>query len=202
MGKLVFRYGAMNAAKSASVCMMAHNYRSKDLSVLVLKTTMPSRWGEAADAVHSRTNLSVTADVVIDASTDVFAHLYNDLVPQSKYHCLLVDECQFLTATQVEALRTLAQHVNIYCYGLRTHFLSRAFEGSMRLLELADTIEEIKTPCSHCPRKAIINAKFRDVNGKRMYVKTGNDIIDIGAEDKYAALCWTCFLSQTREDDL
>lgn len=193
MGKLVFRYGAMNAAKSASLCMMAHNYRSKDLKVLVVKTCMASRWGEAADAVHSRANLSVTADVMVEPDTDLLAKLSSYLFPQNAYHIVLVDECQFLTSVQVEALRTLAQHVNIYCYGLRTHFLSRAFEGSMRLLELADTIEEIKTPCTHCPRKAIINAKFREVDGRREYVKTGNEIIDIGAEDKYAALCWTCY---------
>lgn len=194
MGKLVFRYGAMNAAKSASLCMMAHNYRSKQLSVLVIKTRMPSRWGEAEDAVHSRTNLTVTADLLIDADTDLFAALQVSLVLCSnKYHCVLVDECQFLTAAQVEALRTMAQYVNIYCYGLRTHYLSRAFEGSMRLLELADTIEEIKTPCSLCPRKAIINAKFREVDGQRQIVKTSENIVDIGAEDKYIALCWACY---------
>lgn len=189
MGKLVFRYGAMNAAKSANLCMMAYNFRSKGLHVFVAKLAMHGRWGEAASTVHSRANLSLEADLLVTESTDLTVSVP---IP-AQYHCVLVDEAQFLTCAQVEQLRALTRHTNVFCYGLRTHFLTHTFAGSQRLLEVADTIEEIKTTCTQCPRKAIFNAKFEMREGVLHVMKHGGQIIDIGAEEKYCALCWQCF---------
>ena len=67
-------------------------------------------------------------------------------------HCILVDEVQFLEPKQIEQLRlmTYLWKVPIICYGLRTDFRTGLFPGSQRLMELADSIEEIKTTCQFC----------------------------------------------------
>lgn len=109
---------------------------------------------------------------------------------------VLVDEAQFLSKAQVDQLARIVDDygVNVICYGLRTDFQSHVFEGSLRLFELADTIDEIKSTCS-CGRKTIINARI-DANGD---VVTDGDQVEIGGDDKYVALCRRCWRNRRIE---
>ena len=120
---------------------------------------MDTRFG--ADDVKSRAGLTQKADYLLTADTNVL-----DLVlPKERIYCVLVDEAQFLNPKQIDQLRqaTLTWNVPVICYGLRTDFRTRLFPGSQRLLELADTIEEVKTTCHFCNKKAVMNLKH--VNG-------------------------------------
>lgn len=190
MGKLVFKYGAMNSAKTASLCMMAHNFRSKGRSVFIIKPAVDTRF-EDGQVIWSRTNLLQHPDCIAESTTDL-----RECVDHKEVDLMLVDEAQFLTPAQVEQLRTFTRTTTVVCFGLRTDYRGALFPASARLFELADTIEEVKTPCTTCANKGIMNAKFREVNGYREIVKAGSELIEIGAEDRYCALCWCCWANQ------
>ena len=186
MPKLYFRYGAMNSSKTANLLMVAWNYRSQDKKVLLVKPRIDDRYGE--DMICSRAIDGVKADLIMDSSMDNFdSLLIKDL------YCVLVDEAQFLSEKNVEALRELTKEIPVICYGLRTDYRSRLFTGSKRLLELADVIEEVKTICVKCDRKAIINAKFYTDNANRVIIRDGSADPDLGAEEKYQPMCWKCW---------
>lgn len=105
-------------------------------------------------------------------------------------HCILVDEVQFLSPHHIDQLRlvTVAWKVPVICYGLRTDFRTKLFPGSQRLLELADDIEEVKTTCFYCNKKAILNLKH--VDGK---ADTSGPTVQLGAEEKYYPTCFNCY---------
>jgi thymidine kinase len=154
MAKLYFRYGAMCSSKSLNLLAVVHNYREQKKRVIVIKPRLDARFAEGA--VVSRAGLSAPADLLVDADTLLDPALFTGL------HCVLVDEAQFLSAYVVDQLRLLSHtcRVPVLCYGLRTDFLMRTFPGSRRLLELADTIEEVKTTCQFCNRKAVYNMRL------------------------------------------
>ena len=183
--------------------MVAHNYRSQDKRVMILKPSIDDRCGETV--VSSRAGLSATADYIVNPSDDDFSPLAEEDVA-----CILVDEAQFLSPRNVDALRRLTSEVPVMCYGLRTDYRTRLFPGSQRLLELADSVEEVKTTCVACSRKAIINAKYDKSQEKasetcdglpplpqpkdaKRIVKDGSSAPDLGAEEKYQPMCWHCW---------
>ncbi|MDJ0523304.1 MAG: thymidine kinase [Planctomycetota bacterium] len=185
MAKLYFRYGAVGSAKTLNLLAVAHQYERQGKRVLVLKPAFDTRF--SAVEVVSRAGLHRSADRVLADGEVPPSHIAADA------DCVLVDEAQFLTEPQVEALRdwTRALGVPVICYGLRADFRSRLFEGSLRLLELADSIEEIKTTCAWCNRKATQNLKYVD----------GRASIDgpsrqLGAEERYQAVCYRHYREQ------
>jgi thymidine kinase len=184
MPKLYFRYGTMNAAKTANLLMVNYKYTSQNKKTLLIKPYVDTRFGH--NIIKSRAlTTEINADITLKHDDDL-SYLKPDDIS-----CILVDECQFLSTKNIDDLRALTQYCPVICYGLKTDFKSHLFEGSKRLLEIADTIEEIKSICSKCcTNKSTINAKF--VNNK--IIKTGTEIIDIGAEDKYISLCWNCWI--------
>jgi len=201
MAKLYFRYGAMGSAKSLNLLAVAHNYQQQAKKILLMKPAVDSRFG--ALSIQSRAGLSMEADYLLQPTTVFFypdkqlegpppAHCI-ELPGPGQLHCLLVDEAQFLSAFVVEQLLQVTMDCNIpvIAYGLKTNFKGQLFEGSKRLLELADSMEEIKTTCFFCNRKATQNGKFR--NGRP--VLEGPEI-EMGAEDKYLPVCKYCFLRQ------
>jgi len=191
MPKLTFRYGTMNSAKTANLLMMAFNLRSKGRDVFLVKPSVDTRGGMMY--ITSRALESIKADLILKPK-DV------PKINTKNIDCILVDECQFLTATQVDSFRQLSLDVPVICYGLRTDFRTRLFEGSSRLFEIADTIEEIKTNCTVCTAKATINAKYINIDEHKIIVRDGNNIIDIGSEDKYQSMCWKCWSTMVLED--
>jgi thymidine kinase len=175
----------MGSAKTLNLLAVAHSYELQGKEVLILKPSLDDRFGQAS--VRSRAGLEKPADVLVTSDTRLNA---SDLVGLS---CILVDEAQFLRADFVEHLRAVSrdQDIPVICYGLRTDFKTELFEGSKRLLELSDSIEEIKNTCHYCNKKAIFNARF--VAGR--VVSEGPQVL-LGAEETYLPVCAGCFESR------
>ena len=182
MAKLYFRYGAMGSAKTMNLLAVAHNYEQQGKRVVLIKPALDDRFG--ADMIRSRAGLVRRADICVGADTSLN---YEDF---RGVDCVIVDECQFLSEYLVHQLRNITVDLDIpvICYGLRTNFKTRLFEGSKRLMELADSIEEVKTTCAFCNRKAVYNIKLRSGSG----CATGEEI-ELGAEELYQPTCCRCF---------
>jgi thymidine kinase len=180
MAKLYFRYGTVSSAKSMNLLAVVHNYESQNKKAVLLKPKVDDRFG--ADTVKSRAGLERVADILIDENS----HHSLSLDEFENASCIVVDEAQFLTADFVDLLRVITIDLNIpvICYGLRTDFKRELFAGSKRLLELADSVEEIKTVCNYCNSKAVYNLKI--INGDPT---VDGPQIDLGAEEKYLPVC-------------
>jgi thymidine kinase len=184
MAKLYFRYGAMNSAKTLNLLAVHHNYRNQGKKSAIVKPHLDNRFGESK--ITSRAGLSVECDVSIKYVSDLLVLTET----RKPLDCILADEAQFFSVEIIDALRMISirHDIPVICYGLRTDFKTNLFPGSRRLMELADSIEEIKTTCLHCNKKAIFN--MRTSGGKA--VKEGNQI-ELGAEDKYESVCPRCY---------
>ncbi|HEU4405980.1 MAG TPA: thymidine kinase [Polyangiaceae bacterium] len=185
VAKLYFRHGTMSSAKTLNLLAVAHNYRSQGKRVLLIKPRLDTRF--SGEAIVSRSGLEAQADLLVGPETRLEPGLFEGL------HCVLVDEAQFLSPAIVEQLRrvTLSHNVPVICYGLRTDFQTRLFEGSKRLLELADSIEEVKVTCQFCNRKAIFNMRL--IDGRPTL--EGQQVM-LGADESYAPTCCTCFAAR------
>ena len=183
MPKLYFRHGAVSSAKTLELLSVAHTYRTQGKNCVVMKPEIDTRFGR--DTVRSRAGLSQTADVVITPGSDLSQLVIPDVV-----HCVVVDEAQFLSADHIEQLRdlTISWNVPVICYGLRTDFRTKLFPGSKRLMELADSIEEIKTTCISCNAKAIFNLKHSNGVGR-----FDGPVVEMGDADVYKPVCYTCY---------
>lgn len=178
MAKLYFYYGAMGSSKSANAMMVRYNYQERGQNVLLVKSEVDTR-----DGMHTiRSRIGLEEDCI---TLDELLHDYPE-DKLKKYECIIVDEAQFATESQIDHLSDLVDYMNIpvMCYGLRCDFQNRFFEGSRRLMELADTIQEVKTVC-WCGKKAICNMRY---NGEGQAVKEGEQIV-LGANDKYVSVC-------------
>lgn len=182
MAKLYFRHGTVGSAKTMNLLAVAHNYRSQGKRVILLKPRLDTRWG--AETILSRSGLAAQADLLVDADTRLDPALFEGL------DCVLVDEAQFLSVSLIEQLReiTMRPGLPVICYGLRTDFRTRLFEGSRRLFELADSIEEVKVTCKFCNRKAIFNMRL--INGEPT---AEGAQIELGGDDKYIPSCACCY---------
>ena len=186
MAKLYFRYGAMGAGKSTMLMQVAHNYEEKGLNVLVVKSAIDTK-GE--DKLVSRIGIERKVDVLLQ-NGDILSKVKS----LENISCILVDEAQFLNKEQVEDLWYISKELNIpvICYGLKTNFKGEFFIRSKRLMELADTFDELITICK-CGKKARFNA--RKVNG--IYTLVGDDVIIDGTGNiEYEALCGNCYLNE------
>ncbi len=212
MAKLYFRYGAMNSGKSTALLQAAYNYEERGQRVLLAKPEIDTK---GADQISSRLGVDRTVDFLIGAEDDVRC-LFNvqrermrervedALIPESSdtgarpdIACLLIDEAQFLTPTQVDdLLRIVVQdRIPVLAYGIRTDFQTRAFPGSERLLELAHSLEELKTIC-RCGRKALFNARL--VGGRFVFDGDQVAIDEMSAERvTYESMCAECYLRES-----
>lgn len=184
MSKLYFRYAAMNAGKSTALLQAAYNYEERGMRVLLFTAALDNRTG--VGLIASR--LGIRRQVATFGPDTVFERGLVD----ADVACLLIDEAQFLTPAQVRQLHRLA-HVGglpVLCWGLRSDFRGEAFPGSVALLTLADELEEMKSICA-CGRKASINMRI-DAQGRR--VTEGEQVL-IGGNDRYRAVCPSCFYS-------
>ncbi len=185
MAKLYYRYGAMNCGKTAILLQAVHNYEEQGMQVLVTKPAADTKGG---DTLVSRIGLTRKIDYLIGEQDNIYD--YVRALPE-KISCVFVDEAQFLEPEQVDQLMQIVIKLNIpvMSYGLRLDFQGKGFPGSTRLLEIAHTIEEIKTICT-CGRKAMFNV--RKINGK--FVFDGNQIAIDGKDSvSYEPLCPNCF---------
>lgn len=180
MAKLYFRYSTMNAGKSLEILKIANNYQKLGKRVMVFTPSTDNRYG--VGKVTSRVGISMDAYVVAP-TTDIYEVVVNNEQPIS---CVLVDEAQFLSKLNVVSLTKVVDNLNIpvICYGLKNDFKNELFEGSKWLLVYADKLEEVKTICSECGRKATMILKFE--NGKPI---NQGEQIDIGGNEKYKSVC-------------
>lgn len=189
MSKLYFRYGAMNAGKSAALLSVAHNYEEKGLPVILIKPSVDTKGN---NKVVSRIGIEKDADVILAPEDFIMSKLPNTQKPWA----IIVDEAQFLTPTQVEELFVITKmyDVPVLCYGLRCDFQMKGFPGASRLLELADDIEELKTIC-HCGKKATQNIRL--INEEPTF--EGSQVaIDGTANITYDSVCGECYLKLRR----
>lgn len=188
MAKLYFKYGAMGSSKSAQALITKFNYEEKGMTVWLIKPGTDTRDG--ADIIQSRIGLKQSAQIIYPDD-----NIIDEYHKAGSYDVIISDESQFLTPDQIEGLRSLVDEENIpvLCFGLRTDFLTHFFPGSMRLMELADSITEIKTICE-CGSKATVNARF-DENGR---IITEGDQVVLGGNDRYTAMCHKCWIEKIK----
>lgn len=196
MAKLYFRYGAMNSGKSTALLQAAFNYEERGHRVLLAKPAVDTKGDRD---IVSRLGMVREVDFTVapdDRLLEVFQR-YRTPVIEARgrdVSCLLVDEAQFLTAEQVDDLLRIAllDDIPVLAYGIRTDFQTTAFRGSRRLLEIAHSLEELKTIC-RCGRKAIFNGRL--VDGR--YVFDGDQVAIDGVEVTYESLCGVCYLQES-----
>ncbi|MET1051586.1 MAG: thymidine kinase [Mycetocola sp.] len=196
MAKLYFRYGAMNSGKSTALLQAAFNYEERGHFVLLAKPAIDTK---AESNIESRLGVSRPVDFVIDPDADAYALFQHHRAEALSAHgadvsCLLIDEAQFLSDAQVNDLLRIAllEGIPVLAYGIRTDFQTVAFPGSRRLLEVAHSLEELKTIC-RCGRKALFN-------GRRIgdrFIFDGDQVAIDGVEVDYESLCGVCYLQES-----
>lgn len=187
-GKLYFRYGTMGSAKTALLLTTAYNFEERGLNYLCMKPVIDTREGDSV--IKSRIGIERHCEWIYP-ETDIYRKVRNMFRETERFiEWFLIDEAQFLSAAQIDQLARIVDEFgsNVICYGLRTDFQSRLFEGSRRLFEIADTIDEVKSTC-HCGRKTIINAR---IDNEGNFVTEGAQV-EIGGDDKYVAVCRKCW---------
>jgi thymidine kinase len=196
MAKLYFRYGAMNSGKSTALLQAAFNYEERGHRVLLAKPAVDTKGDRS---IVSRLGMVRDVDFTITPDDQVLELFERNRTPVIEEHgrdvsCLLVDEAQFLTREQVDDLLRIAllDDIPVLAYGIRTDFQTVAFAGSRRLLEIAHSLEELKTIC-RCGRKAIFNGRL--VDGR--YVFDGAQVAIDGAEVTYESHCGACYLQES-----
>lgn len=188
MAKLHFRYGAMNAGKTTILIQTAYNYEERDQKVIIIKPAIDTK---GADTIVSRIGVSRKVDELISKDDSIVEKIDKHL---KNLGCILVDEVQFLTKDQITELWkiTKIQNIPVIGFGLRTDFKTNGFEGSIRMLELADELIEMPTIC-RCGRKARFNG--RKIGNK--FVSEGNSVeIDNNESIEYESLCGNCYLEK------
>lgn len=196
MAKLYFRYGAMNSGKSTALLQAAHNYEERGQRVILAKPMIDTKGDRT---IVSRLGVARNVDVIIGPATDVVTliDIEADRILREegeKVACVLVDESQFLTPRQVDDLFIIAikRNIPVLAYGIRTDFQTVAFPGSRRLLEIAHSLEELKTIC-RCGRKAVFNGRKVD----DVFVFDGAQVAIDGVDVTYESLCGECYLEES-----
>ncbi|MDO5399518.1 MAG: thymidine kinase [Eubacteriales bacterium] len=192
MAKLYFKYGAMGSSKTAQALITKYNYEENGLNVWLIKPSADTRDG--CRVLRSRIGLEAMVEV-IPPDMDV----YDRFAQSQREQCsvIIVDECQFMTSAQIDQLRAIVNDfgIPVMCFGLRTDFQTHLFPGSLRLMEVADSILEIKTICD-CGAKATVNARI----DSRGHIITEGDQVVLGGNDSYIAMCHKCYVRGIREN--
>ena len=194
MSKLYFRHGAMNSGKSTALLQAAHNYEERNQHVLLAKPAVDKKGDRN---IVSRLGVTRAVDLLLTPDMDLRQSFWA-IAKESAAHgkpiaCLLIDESQFLTEQQVDQSLELAvlDNIPVLAYGIRTDFQTKSFPGSRRLLEIAHSLEELKTIC-RCGRKAMFNGRLFD--GR--FVFDGEQVAIDGVEVTYESLCADCYFQE------
>jgi len=185
MSKLYFKYGTMGSSKTALALMCKYNYEQKGFNVWLIKPEVDIRYDVKGEKPIVKSRIGLKSECETFNKTDSLISMFNQR-KNKNYGVIIVDECQFLTEHQVDELKELTKFVPVLCYGLKTNSLTKLFEGSKRLLELAESITEIKTVCK-CGNKSTLNARLN--NGKLV---TDGEELFIGGDESYEGVCYCC----------
>jgi len=196
MAKLHFKYGTMNSGKSIDLMRTAHNFEEVGYDVLIMKPSIDTK---GSNKLKSRINIERKVDVLIDKE-DCILKLIRDKITEN-LSCIFVDEAQFLSSKQIDELFFITKELDIpvICYGLRNNFKMEGFEGSNRLLLIAEELEELPTLCK-C--KEIARFVGRKVNGE--YVLSGENVLIDGEQSnvEYVPMCGKCYLKKVKKINL
>ncbi len=160
MATLRFNFGTMGSGKSTLALQIHHNLANRQLYGLLLTAfdregrQVTSRLGVAAPAIEVEPDLD----------------LYRVATDHWPLHYMVCDEVQFYTPQQCEQLARAVDDldVDVYAFGLLTDFRGRLFEGTTRMLELADEHLPIQVEARcWCGARATNNARV--VNGDVVY---------------------------------
>lgn len=185
MSKLYFRFGAMNCGKTTALLQVAHNYEEKGMKVVVVKSSIDKKGDRN---IVSRLGIEREVDLLVAPNESIL-----DTIDLNNVNCVLVDEAQFMTPSQIKELWIIAKlkDIPVVCYGLKTNFKAELFEGSKAALELSDELEELATICM-CGRKAKFNARM--INNE--FVFEGEEVAIDGIDAEYEPLCGTCYITK------
>ena len=191
MAKLYFKYGAMGSSKTAQALITKFNYEEKGMRVWLIKPSTDNRDGELRLASRVGLDSDCTPIDKLDSVTELFDRVGGADV-------IIADECQFFTEAQIDQMREIVnlRGIPVLCFGLRTDFKTRLFEGSKRLFEVADSIAEIKTICE-CGRKATVNARIGD--GGEILTKGARLLL--GGNERYTAMCHKCWSEKQKREN-
>lgn len=189
MAKTYFLYGTMSSGKSMELIKTAYSYASQNKKFLIGKSSLDDR--DSTESVISRIGVEYKIDFKVSPTDDI-SNLVNNLLKEHKdladYSVIMIDEAQFLTATQVDDLvQKVTEELNvpIMFFGLKVDFRTNLFEGSKRIIELAEELREIKTTCKYCNHKATLNVRLNS-KGEPVY---GGKTVEIGGNDRYQSVC-------------
>lgn len=179
----------MNSGKSTALIQVAYNYEERGQNVMIVKPAIDTKHPD----VLSRLGIKRSVDLHLHAEDDLLSGFKDYVNQNGSVDCVLIDEAQFLTRQQVNEAFLIAveQNVPVLAYGIRADFKTNAFVGSARLLELAHSLEELKTIC-RCGRKATFNG--RKIGGK--FVNEGESVAIDGQQAEYESLCGVCYLEK------
>ena len=182
MAKLHFHYSTMNAGKSTLLLQAAYNYKEMGMETLLLTADFDDRTENGK--ITSRIGISEQAELYSQGS-DLLS-LIEKKTKEKVLACVLVDEAQWLSPSQVWQLAQVVDDLRIpvICYGLRVDFMGELFPGSAKLLAIADEMREVRTIC-HCGSKATMVVR-KDSDGK---VQTSGDQVQVGGNEMYFSLC-------------
>jgi thymidine kinase len=180
LAQLFFKYGAMNSGKSIEILKVAHNYKEQGKSVILMTSDLDTRSG--LGKISSRIGLSADA-IALKHDSNVYDIVKDE---NTEAACILIDECQFMTKEQVIQATQVVDELNIpvMAFGLKNDFRNELFDGSKYLLLYADKMEEMKTICWFCKKKATMNMRMS--NGQPVYE---GDQIAIGGNEAYYPVC-------------
>lgn len=191
MAKLHFKYATMNSGKSIDLIRTVYNYEENGFQVLVMKPEIDTK---AGNNIQTRIGLERNVDILIKQKSSILSLLKGKL---KKVDAIFIDEVQFLSKKQIDELFTISKVMDIpvICYGLRNNFMMKSFEGSRRLLEIADVLEEFQTLCS-CGNIARFVGRKHNGNFQR----DGKEVvIDGEAKYEYVPLCGKCYLKEVKK---
>ena len=193
MSKLYFKYGVMGSSKTAQALMCKFNYEQQGFSVTLLKPVLDIRDTDEVGQVIAKSRIGLESPCTTFNKEENLYKLIFGINQFRENSVVIVDECQFLSKDQVDQLKEVSAHIPVLCYGLLTNFKTELFEGSKRLVEISESLMEIKFVCK-CGKKATVNGRFID----NKLVTEGDEIL-IGKEEFYRPLCYNCYNDLKRE---
>ena len=187
MAKLYFYFGCVTSSKTLNLLSSNYNFVIQGKKTYLMKPKIDTRFGETV--IKSKLGISENVNLIIEDDTDIFKEVENIRVD-----CIFVDEAQFLSEEHIDQLRkiTIKLDIPVICYGLKTDFKSKLFTGSKRLIEIADSINEIKSTCHYCKSKSIMNLKHHGDT-----IVTDGPTIELGSEELYFSVCYKCYDEKT-----
>jgi thymidine kinase len=181
----------MGSSKSAQALMVKFNYEQKGMKVLLIKPQIDTRGDTDTPKVRSR--IGLTAECAILPPDGSVMELYNHAKDNGGCDVVIIDEVNFCTVAQINECKEISRTIPVMCYGLLVNFRCQLFDASKRLIELAESISEIKSVCK-CGRKATVNARF--INGK---VVDEGPTVFIGGDEAYENMCYWCWQDELKK---